>query len=134
DEFKKELSKRWKNNEFELISDYKNLSTYAVFKCNNCGNDHYLFRPSGILRDRKPPYCDECGQNTRPELAGERMISFLERSGFTILKGYVDNNTKVMVSHDVCGRNSSISPKSYENVKNLCEFCRLSKSEKSFIY
>src|SRR5699024_6147955 len=77
EEFINQLSLRWKNNEFEYISGFKNLSISAKFKCNNCSNSEYLIKPSEILRKRKSKTCNRCGNNVNPKIAKEKMYNNL---------------------------------------------------------
>ena len=133
EEFINKLEKE-KPNQYELISEYKNMKTKVKFKHKKCGYTGERL-PANLLKARN---CLQCSlEDRRLEREKDFILRLNEALGneYTLNSNYVDNTTYVLLKH-VCGREYSIHPTTIQKGGGGCPKCTDTtiKNKEDFLY
>lgn len=127
EEFKKEVQELGYNR-YELVSEYTNDGTKVEILHHDCGRK-YKVTPSGFISGNR---CSKCHKdNMRKTKSKEEFakdFEALEGEEYTLLSDYKRNDKKVLVRHDVCGREYKVTPNKFYQGRR-CPHCRASKGE-----
>lgn len=117
------------NPDIDVISKYKNSSTYVEFKCNKCGH-HWLAKPGNILSGKGCPKCAYVIVGNKNRRTHYDFISKLSNINpkVQVLSNYINNNTKLECKCLNCGHIWNAAPKTLLLGKG-CPICNSSKGE-----
>jgi len=123
--FEKRLENE-KFGEFELIGEYTTQRTRTTFKHKVCGNvwettPHTLINAKGTLGCPKCQYREK--SKTTEEFKEELLDKFKGEFVLPEGQGYVNNRTKMKITHQVCGTTFDTSPTNLM-VNKGCPTCR----------
>jgi hypothetical protein len=114
------------NNEYELITDFKNSREKIRIKHKKCGNE-YSVAPYHFLNGQR---CVKCGKYSD---RGITHYEFSEKykdlySGYELLSEYKGSHEKIKMKHLDCGSIINISPSHFKNGRR-CRFCSMGNSK-----
>lgn len=127
-----EINNILNNNEnLELLSPIQTVSGYLDFKCNECG---YTFsrQANDFVKSGKCPYC------SHRIITTEMYSKFIEEKTngeYTLISEYINDSTKVLIRHNLCGFIYKIKPTYFKQEGTICPKCKRfhSKGEKAII-
>ena len=98
------------NNEYVLLSEYKNTNTKVTIKHLICGYV-YEVTPSSFLKGSR---CANCYGNRRKttEQFKEEVYN-LVRDEYSLLSEYINNSTKVKIKHNICNHIYEVKPSNF---------------------
>ena len=125
-----EINKRTEeltNGEYLLIGEYLNNKTKILIKHNLCGNKYKVTWNSF----QKGTRCPRCSGNEK--LNNEEIDKRIEELGegeYLRLGNYVNNATKILVKHSLCGKEYKVKWGHFQQGVR-CPKCNESKGEKA---
>lgn len=131
DEYMNRLSKVI-DNDYEVLSKYKNARTKIKVRHNKCGNEYEIY-PSKLLSGNRCRYCvfKEMGEKkAKKHDVFIKEVYELFGDEFDVIGKYKNNSTKIDIKHNKCGYVYKVSPDALLR-GNGCPRCRESKGEKT---
>lgn len=117
--FEEKLKKK-KGDKYEILSEYKNMSTKIVVKCKTCG---YIFekRPDVLLKGAKGcPVCDNGELRTTKDFY--YYIKYNTNGNFELMSEYNGKENEVTIKHKDCNHTFTVLAKTF--IKNKkCYHC-----------
>lgn len=108
------------NGEYELIGEFKKVNEYTEIKHIKCGNV-YKVRPSKFTYGQR---CPQCYRNIRKTTEQFKQEVFeLEENNYTVLGEYKNTHSKLLIRHNVCGKEYEVAPADFLSGKR-CSRCR----------
>ena len=121
------------NNEYELISSYKNYSTKVTIKHLKC-EKNFEVKPSNFLSNNtRCPHCRNLSRkiyNWNTEYY-KKLVKEIYDEEYSILGNYVNKVTKILTRHNTCGYIWEIDPFHFINERNRCPLCNKIAREES---
>ena len=105
-----------KDNNFEYLTEYKNMRTKMKVKCLDCGNI-FETSPQCIGRGTKCPYCTKSNWNKEQRLSQEEFNSRL--GDFEALEEYTTGRSLIHVKCKKCGTVKYVQARSIPNLSCL---------------
>lgn len=118
-EFKKEVYNLVKD-EYMILGKYVNNKTKIKIKHNIC-NNIYEVTPNMFLKGRRCPFCYGTPKKTTEQFKKE--IYDLLGSDYKVLGEYKDTNTKIEISHVLCGNSYFVRPYKILHQNHRCPYC-----------
>jgi DNA-directed RNA polymerase subunit RPC12/RpoP len=111
------------NNEYELLSIYEKCNVKVTLKHIKCGNIYEVY-PRDFMRLEGGRRCPRCSgkQVKTHETFKEEIYNLPKGNEYTILSEYVNNKTRVLFKHNVCGLEFSMTPVNFYR-ENRCPKC-----------
>ncbi|MGV2886805.1 DUF2726 domain-containing protein [Paenibacillus taichungensis] len=105
--------------EYRFLEPYKDAITKIRVIHDVCGFE-YSVKPANFLVGKR---CPKCANNIRSDTEEfKREVFNLVGEEYTLSGEYVNNNTKVDIIHNLCGKTISIRPYSFK-AGNRCAHC-----------
>ena len=110
------------NDQFTLLSEYKNQRTYIIVKHNKCGKT-FKVRPDNFLATPRCRCCEMQVPLTQ-KIIIERMGE-LNRSDYVLIDYKINKNRKIKVKHLDCGQTFEVYPHHFLNKSHPsnCPYC-----------
>lgn len=129
-QFKKEVFEAT-NGLYWFEGDYINNQTHLLFHCNVCGHK-WLLRPVKFVAGRRCPNCAKI-KKTKSNETFIKEVHEQTKGEYIFLETYKNNYTKLRVRHNLCGKEYSVTPHNFLDMKNRCPFCSHSDGENKII-
>lgn len=129
-DFKQEV-KELTNNEFSVLSEYKNARTPLLMRHDTCGRE-FSITPTTFLGKLS---CKDCsykqrGLNRRwTQEEFENKVNELGQSEYTVQSQYKMSNIKVLIKHNTCGHEWLVYPTNFIYHGSRCPNCIHVKSK-----
>lgn len=108
------------DNEYEVLSEYRNMSTNITFKHVTCGHV-YQSLPSNFIAGNRCPKCSKkLKKNT--EMFKEE-VHELVGNEYTVVSEYINALHKIQMRHNECGRVYEVIPAAFLR-GTRCSKCR----------
>ena len=107
-----------KQNNHTLISNYSNNKTKVLIGFN-CGHDPHWVTPNSYKNGSR---CPKCTRNSS-EQAKEELINLLKENNHTLLSGYINSKTKVLIDFNCGHKPHWITPNNYKK-HSKCPLCK----------
>lgn len=109
-----------RNNEYELMSEFKNLTTKVNVKCNNCGHIFSII-PKNFLKGKTGcPVCGDGAIRTTNDL--KYYIEYITNGEFELLSEYKGQEKNITIRHTPCGEIFDITAHAFISKQN-CPSC-----------
>lgn len=95
------------DNEYTVVGEYVNSKTKIELKHNICNNT-WLVVPSNFLRGTRCVYCS--GRKKKDTQSFKEEIFKLYREEYSVIGEYINSQTKIEFTHNVCGGRFSTIP------------------------
>lgn len=117
EEFIKHLAS--KTQDWELVGDYKNALTRTKFLHKPCGRT-YMKTPYNVTS--RPHMCQYCNAN---KLRGDKLFAekVKGKTDYEVLGEYVNNRTKILIRHKICGKTFEANAGNFAKAKEGCPYC-----------
>ena len=128
--FKQEV-KELTNNEFSVLSEYKNARTPLLMKHNHCGREFFI-APSTFLGKLA---CKDCSYKQRgldrrfTQEEFELKVKEVGKGEFSLQSKYETTNQQVLLKHEVCGCEWWSYPNNFLHYGIVCRQCEHTKSK-----
>lgn len=121
-EFNKKLFEKL-GNDYECIGQYVNAKTYIEILHIPC-NKIFKARPNNLLQGYGCPYCFKKELLTQEQF--EKQVKELGNDEYEVLGNYINNKTKVLIRHKVCGEEYLVLPRNFVQGKRCakCAKCK----------
>lgn len=118
DDFVKMVEKL--DNNYKVLTEYKNSTSKVKMQHIICGNE-YEVKPNNFLSGKRCPKCFGAHKKTTEQFKEE--VHNLEGDSYSVLGGYTNNNTKILMRHNVCGHEYETTPSSFTSKGTRCPKC-----------
>jgi len=115
-----EESNKVHNGEYNIVGDYINCDTKIFIKHIVCGNT-FSQTPDKHIHNNKCPICFGKNRLTR-EILQEKSDKKYNKE-YTILGEYINNQTPILIRHNICGTEYLQSPNNHLR-ERICYSCR----------
>lgn len=120
------------NNEYKLISEYKNTNTKISILHTHCGNKFTMLPNNFIKKGNRCPFC--FGNNKLTTEEYKERVAALD-DNYDVIGEYININTKILMKHKVCGHEFNMRPSDFLYREHKCPSCahKSSKEEKEIL-
>lgn len=116
------------NDEYELLSNYKNQKTKIIIKHKICNNILEV-NPTSFLLGKRCKYCQHRSyKKTHEEFINE--VKDATGDEFEVLGKYINNNTHILMKHISCSNEFLVKPYHFLLSGSRCPVCKESKLER----
>lgn len=126
------ILKESRNDEYELVSEFKNLRTTIEIRCKKCGHIFTCLPRYFIKGMGNCPVCKNGKIRTTSDLKDR--ISYITNGEFSVLGEYLGQETPVLIKHNTCGKIFEITPHTFLSRQNCpdCYKLKLIKNNKDW--
>ena len=120
-----EVFKSLLDNDYSLISPYKNLKENVTLLHLEC-NREFEMRPDNFLyNNQRCPYCVNCKKYTI-----EDVKNIINNEEYKLISdNYVNNKEKLIIKHLNCNKEFKMTLNDFKNGNQRCPYCQKSKGE-----
>lgn len=119
--------------EYSLVGEYKTAKTKVKIKHNVCGHVWETF-PTAFRAEKRCLICARKNTGIKQRKTHEQFVEEVKQlvgDEFTVLSEYKTTFTKVLMKHNKCGHEWSVTPASFLSHGNRCPRCSASRGEKA---
>ena len=116
EQYKEEI----KSLDIICLEEYINSSTKILHKCKKCGHE-WKVRPNDVLNGEGCSACYGTPKKTTEQFKEE--VKKITGNEYTVLGEYINNKTKILMKHDICGHEYYVTPNRLLSAKNRCPDC-----------
>lgn len=98
------------NDEYEVLGKYIKNKTKILIKHKICGYEYFV-KPNSFTCGCRCPKCAGTMKKNTEEFKEE--VYHLTGDEYTVLGEYINNNTKILVKHNICNREYLVTPDSF---------------------
>jgi hypothetical protein len=124
-QFIEEVKTRF-DDKYLILTDYIDIFTKIQVKHIECGGI-FEITPQNLLRMKKCPLCERNKPRKTNEEFKQEVYNLVE-SEYTVIGHYKNNRNKILMRHNICGKEFNIAPSNFLSGQR-CPYCCKSKGE-----